>query len=345
MSVTTMWRQFGRLLSLTPRQSWEIYRSWWSQDSVWWGVSLAGHALSLVVIALAITALASPAKPKHLAEAFDKRALEAMDGGMAIAAELPETGGDGGSLVTSEELAPDENPDELEEASGGGMFDSTDQPLYGGLGGFDVSAPQPGPAIEAPGGVGAGIGAGISPGNGGDGEGMGGGGKGSFVGTGAKGRTFVYVVDCSESMLNDQRFERARTELLEAVGRLSPEQRFFVILFNDNSLPMDADAPVPATKEEISRLREWLGSAMPATGTVPLPSLLYALGLDPDAIYFLSDGEFDPNTLYELRAKNRGSQRRKKAVPIHTISLGNLGNENLMKIIARISGGKYRYVK
>jgi hypothetical protein len=69
------------------------------------------------------------------------------------------------------------------------------------------------------------------------------------------------------------------------------------------------------------------------------------LRLDPDAIFFLSDGEFDPNTLYELRAENRVSQRRKKAVSIHTISLGNLGNEHLMKIIARTSDGKYRYVK
>lgn len=73
--------------------------------------------------------------------------------------------------------------------------------------------------------------------------------------------------------------------------------------------------------------------------------MLYGLGLDPDAMYFLSDGEFDPNAIYELRAKNRGSNRRKKAVPIHTISLGSPGAENLMKIIARTSGGKYRFVK
>ena len=63
--------------------------------------------------------------------------------------------------------------------------------------------------------------------------------------------------------------------------------------------------------------------------------------MKPDAIFFLSDGLFDPSTARVLRLRNRGKATR---IPIHTIAFVNQENERIMKTIASDSGGDYRYV-
>ena len=105
---------------------------------------------------------------------------------------------------------------------------------------------------------------------------------------------------------------------------------------------MDADQPVPATEEEFARTRRWISRVQPDGGTHPLPALLFALSLEPDAIYFLSDGQFDPVTIHEVRNRNRPRTRR---IPIHTIAFMDRFTERLMRAIARNSGGEYRFVK
>ena len=122
-----------------------------------------------------------------------------------------------------------------------------------------------------------------------------------FFGIGGYGQTFVYVVDCSGSMSERGKFERAIYELLHSIEQLASDQRYFVIFYSDAAYPMDADEPVLATEDEFARTRRWVSHVEPEGGTNPLPALLFALSLEPDAIYFLSDGKFDPVTLQELR--------------------------------------------
>lgn len=206
------------------------------------------------------------------------------------------------------------------------------------LNGPQVELP-PSPVASGLGGVGLGeegTGTGLS------GNGLG---KGLFFGVEGAGRTFVYVLDCSESMLNDDRFERARKELIYSIERLEPEQRFYVVLYNDGAIPMDADDPVLAEDKEIAAFRQWLESITPYGGTYPLPALEYALSLTPDAIYFLSDGEFDPIIVAAIREKNRKTKLHPRTIPIHTIAFTSQAGENQMKILARSSGGKYRFVE
>ncbi len=162
-----------------------------------------------------------------------------------------------------------------------------------------------------------------------------------FFGLGGYGNSFVYVVDCSDSMNEARKFTRARYELLQSIEQLGDSQRYFVIFYNDNAYPMDADEPIQATQGHIEATRRWVSYVVPDGGTNPLPALLYALSLQPDAIYFLSDGRFDPNTITQLRAKNHGRTGR---VPIHTISFVNRETQGMMRTIARQSGGKFRFV-
>jgi hypothetical protein len=167
-----------------------------------------------------------------------------------------------------------------------------------------------------------------------------------FFGIGGYGQSFVYVVDASDSMNEGRKFERAIYELLQSIEQLSSDQRYFVIFYNNEAYPMDAEQPVPANEDQFARTRQWVRFVQPDGGTHPLPALLLALSLRPDAIYFLSDGQFDRSTIRELRLRNRPNNRLKlRQIPIHTIALVDHATEDLMRTIARNSGGKFRFVK
>jgi von Willebrand factor type A domain len=167
-----------------------------------------------------------------------------------------------------------------------------------------------------------------------------------FFGIGDTGTTFIYVVDCSDSMNERGKFKRARYELIRSLEQLSQDQRYFVIFYSDIAYPMDAEEPVTATEEHVAQTSEWIDGVEPTGGTNPLPALVMALALWPDAIYFLSDGKFDAQVIQELRGRNRDNRRLAlTAIPIHTIAFGDRLAEGLMKTISRNSGGRYRFVK
>ncbi len=180
---------------------------------------------------------------------------------------------------------------------------------------------------------------------GGSGKGDGKTGSAEFFGIGGYGQTFVYVVDASDSMNENGKFDRARYELLQSIEQLSSEQRYFIIFYNDTAYPMDADEPVPATQRQFAATTKWVQHARARSGTNPLPALLHALSMRPDAIYFLSDGQFDPIAIQMLRMKNPKSKRRgHKQIPIHTVAFVDHMTIGLMRTIARDSGGEHRFV-
>jgi hypothetical protein len=163
-----------------------------------------------------------------------------------------------------------------------------------------------------------------------------------FFGVSGYGNTFVYVVDCSGSMNDSGKFERAKYELLQSIEQLSDEQKFYVIFYSDEAQPMAGAEPVLATEDELARARYWINGVRPNGGTNPLPALLIALSLRPDAIYFLSDGLFNASSIAELRMRNR---RRAGHIPIHSIAFVSRENLGLMRAIARDSGGQFRFVR
>jgi VWA domain-containing protein len=166
-----------------------------------------------------------------------------------------------------------------------------------------------------------------------------------FFGIGGYGKSFVYVVDCSSSMLDAGKFDRARYELLQSIEQLSKDQSYFVIFYNHQAHPMLGEHPVRATEDQIKKTTQWVQGFEAGGGTFPLPALLQALSMRPDAIYFLSDGQFDPSTIQELRTRNRGNVRlHTRPIPIHTIAFYDRFAEGLMRAIARNSGGDYRFV-
>lgn len=157
----------------------------------------------------------------------------------------------------------------------------------------------------------------------------------SFFGVKAKGQRFVYVVDCSGSMLDEARLVRAKDEVRRSVQKLQQPQQFKVIFYNEAPIPMPGDLPRTADLTAKNQLLAWMNLIEPDGDTDPRGALQLALSLRPDAVFLLSDGEFLNGTADAVAKSNS------RKIPIHCIDLGNGVGGDQLKRIAKDSGGRY----
>jgi von Willebrand factor type A domain len=158
----------------------------------------------------------------------------------------------------------------------------------------------------------------------------------SFFGIRAAGRFFVYVIDCSESMIDEDRFARATMEVRRSVLSLQAPQHFEVIFYNLESMPMPGGPkPRPADPQNKSQLVAWLRLVEPDGGTDPRVALRQALALRPEAVFLLSDGQFPDGTAEAVAHSNT------RKIPIHCVDLSGGAEGDHLRRIARDSGGKY----
>ena len=192
----------------------------------------------------------------------------------------------------------------------------------------------------------------------------------TFFGTKASGRRFVFVVDRSISMaygsgdfVSNELFNRydvAKSELLNAIESLQPHQEFYVVMFAHNTMPMfgqesveDSDSSkerdfkmIAATRENKTRFQTWLSSVTMGPGTDPRLAIEIAIGMEPDAVFMLSDGEF-VSERNDRRPKTRDIVqkhiRQRTIVPINTVSLVVEQTIAAMQSIADSSGGNFKF--
>jgi len=174
----------------------------------------------------------------------------------------------------------------------------------------------------------------------------------TFFGIQAEGNDFVFVVDCSLSMLGAKWTDACR-ELSSAIDRLAEGKRFYVIFFDGESHRMFNDKDyvselLPANETNMLKLRHWLTTVRLGNFTSPCLSMQFAHSLNPDAIYLLSDGEFSDPTAPWLRKNNKvrliGGERR-RPVAVHTIGFRSRKGQKMLSRIARENDGVYRYVE
>jgi hypothetical protein len=157
----------------------------------------------------------------------------------------------------------------------------------------------------------------------------------------------VYVIDSSKSMKGD-RWTTAKRNLMDSLKTLSPDQEFFVICFDEQTSLLFNCRPDEMEFKRVNeviieRVGRWLRSRTLGPATMPAEALQYALSMQPDAIFLLSDGELQDNTLQVLRMTNV-AVGSKKQTPIHAIHLiSEQGNETLRKL-AEDNGGTFRHV-
>ncbi|HYE63133.1 MAG TPA: hypothetical protein VD997_14155 [Phycisphaerales bacterium] len=185
---------------------------------------------------------------------------------------------------------------------------------------------------------------------GGEGSGLGGSGGGgaNFFGVEAQGSRFAYLVDVSGSMgeplANGEgtRIETLRKELARSVNGLLENSQVFVIAFSTGAEPINGrsewiDAS-PAGKKKLAPL---IVGLQPLGGTNPMPGfeIIYNMKPRPDAIYFMTDGDFNETVVDEVASLNQ-----KLKIPIHCICLGTQAGQENMKAIAKQSKGKFTVI-
>lgn len=179
---------------------------------------------------------------------------------------------------------------------------------------------------------------------------IGGGGSANFFGIEATGDRFAYIVDVSTSMRDGDKIVHLRSELSRSVGALLQSSKFMVVTYSTDAQPLggrerwsDANSRNKSwAADEIERL-----SVFGSTNPAPAFEIVFRENALPDAIYFMTDGEFArdvPDRIAELNAIARR--------PVHCILFGEVRSapmrrriEGLLTQIADQSGGTFRHVE
>jgi hypothetical protein len=107
---------------------------------------------------------------------------------------------------------------------------------------------------------------------------------------------------------------------------------------------------ITATNANKKRLNEWVNGLGLGGGTDPRYGIMAALKLQPDAIFLLSDGEFNGRQVNSHGIRGNPSieriieRKRQDAVPIHTIAFEDILNRRRLRRIAAATSGTHRFV-
>ncbi len=207
----------------------------------------------------------------------------------------------------------------------------------------------PGAAIAGLGEAGGGTGELIRAGDSGAAQrtgGIGGEGDTSFMDIAAKGKNFVYLIDTSSSM-DGVRLRVAQQQLKASLRMLKPEHQFAVIFYNEYRTRMKlrrkAERPMyHATPTNRILAEQEVDRVTPDAGTDHKPALMEALSLEPDVIYFLTDGDEPRLSAADLR----DVRHLAGSTSIHVIQLSNGAytsrSTNWLEQLAQQCQGEYR---
>jgi len=167
----------------------------------------------------------------------------------------------------------------------------------------------------------------------------------SFFGTSVAGKKFVFVVDSSRSMTGP-RWRSATFELMRFLHELMSDTEFFIICFDETDHPVFSQS---STKnflindpKTLDRTQKWIESRILGRGTYPSSALSKAVKMAPDAIFLLSDGVIQDDSITMLRKVNHDKKTGQPIIPIHTILLLSPLGRQPLEIIASENGGTFK---
>jgi len=139
------------------------------------------------------------------------------------------------------------------------------------------------------------------------------GGRNPFIGEGPSAKSTVFVVDVSGSMQNPDRLPRVLASMSRAIELLTSSQKFAIILFDDQAYAFPNQlALLSASNRNKQEAFAWLNVTNGGGGTNPMLGMDIAIGLAPERIVLLSDGEFDPYCIELIRNANRKNRQSAK---------------------------------
>jgi len=160
-----------------------------------------------------------------------------------------------------------------------------------------------------------------------------------YFGIEAKGaRKVVYIVDKSGSMTDSIVY--VNRELKRSLRALDVDAAFHVLFFSSGP---PAELPfrklVHATEENKRAAFKFIDGIMARGETDPSDALSRAFALKPDAVFLLTDGEFDKAIVRSVRELNKDGKVR-----VYTIAFVYKQGEKTLQAIAADNGGAYRFV-
>lgn len=164
-------------------------------------------------------------------------------------------------------------------------------------------------------------------------------GEAVFFGLRATGNRFAFVVDRSGSM-DGLPMRRARKELMNCINHMPKHVEVFVVFFDDLAYP-DEGRYRCVDAQNLQELEDWVNTIRANGGTDVKIGMrtVFNEGKPPDAIFLLTDGNFDGDTPSYIRKLNS-----KSGVRINTVALVSRAGESLLKQIAGENDGDYRFV-
>jgi hypothetical protein len=169
----------------------------------------------------------------------------------------------------------------------------------------------------------------------------------SLFGSGsAVGRSFVFVIDRSQSMGGEGlgAISAAAKELTEQLEQLSPEQRFQVVAYNQSVTMIEGRELLPADGKNKDRLIRFVADTAAYGQTEHMRGLLAALKLKPEVIFLLTDGGepvLDNSQLRAIREQAAGK------TSIHCLQFGRGPAPDAGSFLERLAaenGGSYVYI-
>lgn len=157
----------------------------------------------------------------------------------------------------------------------------------------------------------------------------------------------VFVLDTSGSM-RGLPMEAAKAALLKTIESLPEAVNFDVVMF-DKTTDVWSPRLIPASLPAKQNAAQAIMSRGMGLGTASLAALNAAYNLNPEVIYFLSDGEptdSQPTVIVESMSERNRTRR----VTIHTIGVvtqrnGGAGLTYFMKPLAENNYGKFQLVE
>ena len=155
-------------------------------------------------------------------------------------------------------------------------------------------------------------------------------------------RDVTFIIDTSGSMAG-QSIEQAKASLTLALSRLTTQDRFNIIQFNNRVRSLFSDLQ-PVTAVTIKKAVRFADHLTADGGTEMLPALRQALKGSEDLhrlqqVILLTDGQIgNEEELFELLHHRLGTRR------VFTVGIGSAPNSHLMRKTAELGRGTFTYI-
>lgn len=166
-----------------------------------------------------------------------------------------------------------------------------------------------------------------------------------FGSASAEGRSFAFVIDHSNSMGGDGlgAIQAAAKELAAHIDRLSAEQTFQVVAYNEAVAYLSGRELIPASNENKRKLVSYVANLAAFGQTEHSRGLLAALRLKPEVIFLFTDGGDPPLNPGQLRTIREAAGR----TSIHCLHFGRGPKPDSGVFLSRLAAenrGSYVYI-